>query len=37
MTRIREILDWLTDFRGTGWCGHDPDMPRGGYDEAIFK
>lgn len=27
------IVSCLTDHRGTGWVGHDPDMPPGGYDD----
>lgn len=34
-TAVRRLIafaEWMGDLRGTGWCGHDPDMPRGGYD-----
>ena len=30
---IPGIASYLTDHSGTGWCGHDPDMPPGGYDD----
>ena len=30
--RIAAFAEWMGDLRGTGWCGHDSDMPRGGYD-----
>lgn len=29
---MKRFFEWLFDFRGTGWVGHDPDMPPGGYD-----
>lgn len=30
--RLAAFVEWMGDLRGTGWCGHDADMPRGGYD-----
>lgn len=30
--RIAAFIAWMGDHRGTAWVGHDPDMPRGGYD-----
>lgn len=30
--RLVSFAAWMGDMRGTGWCGHDEDMPRGGYD-----
>lgn len=33
---FRSLFDF-TDFTGTGWVGHDPAMPKGGYNDAIFR
>lgn len=30
--RAAAFIAWMGDMTGTGWCGHDSAMPRGGYD-----